>query len=131
MSKEFIMDTLTSRNTAFRGPSGQSYVIYRNKAFRVDADDDIAFFESNKRFSVAGKKAKNEAGKKEKAIVEPDFEAELKAIKGITAKTAKLLAETYVAKNHLEDAVLNDYNLHEEVTEKQQNIIKKHYGGKQ
>lgn len=121
---KFIMITLAQRSTVVRGPSGQNYVIYRGKPFCVENKDDADFFKKSQRY---------EATTKDKVPAEKppseELANELGLIEGLTKVAEKVILAGYrTIKDIISDIDLNGEAC-VELTKKQQEIVKEHFGG--
>lgn len=125
----FIFKTLTTSSTTYKGPSGRTYVIYKDQPFKVEDELDIAFFKINSRFEVKGivSSIKKAVKKKKEVVKDDDLETWLTDIKGIGKKVADILIDTYGTKNKLFEVLENGGQLHEDVTVLQQGKILNKY----
>ena len=127
---EFSFITNDANSTTYDGPSGIRYVIYLQKPFIVDNDEDIEFFRKNKgRFEEIG------IIKKIEEIIKPPepkktddelFTEEINELK-VSKKTKKEILKAYMIRKDFVEDLEDGYKLSPHISKKDMDKIKFHF----
>ena len=120
---KFRFKTLAESVTTYKGVTGNNYTIYRGRPFEVTDPKDIEYFSNKRQFEKVGMFAPK---KEEPKDEDEAFEQKLAAIKGVSEKVAKKVAEIYTEAKLIE-AIDSNSNLGPEIPKNQQTLIAKFY----
>lgn len=120
MSKSFISITQTGHLQNFDGPSGQKYESLQGRPFKVENDQDIAFFESKPtRFKVAGLFTKGKTEKSADKLL-AEWLGKLK----VSPEGIDAIVKTFETKDFLKTDVLGGADLLDKVSEADAELIR-------
>ena len=122
---EFIWKTNSSSVNTFDGPSGLRYVIYLNKPFTVNIQQDINFFRNNQRFdevSIIDKILPPEP----EPTKEDVFKEEVNKLK-VKKETKEEILKAYLNREDFINDLEEDYQISPKTTKKELKIIKSHF----
>lgn len=100
---EFRLKTQTLHMQSITGPSGQKYESLQGYFFKVENALDIKYFEKNPRYEKQGLLKKKPVLKKKD--VDELLIDKLEKLKGVTRKTAEKVADIYLSRQKLYEAV--------------------------
>lgn len=120
---KYVFTTMQTESTTYDAPSGQRYVFYKGQPTEVSSVDE-SFFENNKRFEKASRRAKHEP----KPSAETILSEELSQIKGVSKATAEKVADVYLTREELVGQLKAGFELSVEgIPVAQANKITTHY----
>lgn len=129
---KFIFKTQVANSTTYTGPSGIMYVSYVGEPFKVDNEQDIAFFKKNPRFEEYGLKGKlkDMVVPKKSKEAKDKLREELDKITNLSEKSKELVVKYYGTLDRIETVVKRKIKMTTKIAPTQQELLINHFGKK-